>query len=219
LDRLRPLSLLLVVLVAAACDEDGGPRHLLYGQPAAEFRPVRGSVMTEGRILRRTTLGRRLESCLFRGDRQSVSVDAKVVERVGVAGQSLTFANRNRSGVYACDGGIDPAGERRPPWCGEVFGALADGRLLDPRLDVICRDRKGAPLAYAFVEPVAGAHWIGVDQGRYTEIYEVLAGLPVRIAGTRHVSVVNARATFEVTQYDVHGRELVKADLEAAVAG
>ena len=47
----------------------------------------------------------------------------------------------------------------------------------------------------------------------------MLAGLPVRIAGTRHVSVVNARATFEVTQYDVHGRELVKADLEAAVAG
>jgi hypothetical protein len=219
LDRLKPLSLVLVLLVAAACDEGGRQRHLLYGQAGPEFRPVRGSVMTEGRVLRRTTLGRRLESCLFRGDRASISVDAKVVERIGVAGESLTFANRNHTGVYACDGGIDSAGERRPPWCGEVFGALADGRLLDPRLDVICRDRKGAPLAYAFVEPVAGAHWIGVDQGPYTEIYEVLAGLPVRIAGTRHVSVANARATFEVTQYDVHGTELVKGDLEAAVAG
>jgi len=218
-DRLKPLSLLLLVLVAAACGEGGRPRHLLYGQAAPEFRPVRGSVLTESRVLRRTTLGRRLESCLFRGDRGGVSADAKVVERIGVAGESLTFANRNHTGVYACDSGIDPAGERRPPWCGEVFGALADGRLLDPRLDVICRDRKGAPLAYAFVEPVAAAHWVGVDQGRYVEIYEVLAGLPVRIAGTRHVSVANARATFEVTQYDVHGRELVKGDLEAAVAG
>ena len=114
---------------------------------------------------------------------------------------------------------IDPAGERSPPWCGEVFGALANGRLLDPRLDIVCRDRRAAPLAYAFVEPVAGAHWVGVDEGRYVEIYEVLAGLPVRVAGTRQVSVANARATFEVTQYDVHGRELVKGDLEAAVAG
>ena len=134
-------------------------------------------------------------------------------------GESLTFANRTGTGVYACDGGIDSAGERRPPWCGQVFGALADGRLLDPRLDVICRDREGAPLAYAFVEPVAGAHWIGVDQGRYTEIYEALAGLPVRVATTRRVSLAHARATFEVTQYDIRGRELVKGDLEASVAG
>ena len=219
MDGLRLLSLLFVVLVAAACDEGGRPRHLLYGQDAPEFHPVRGSVMTEGRILGRTTLGRRLESCLFRGDRANVSVDAKVVERVGVSGESLTFANRDHTGVYACDGGIDPAGERSPPWCGEVFGALANGRLLDPRLDIVCRDRRAAPLAYAFVEPVAGAHWVGVDEGRYVEIYEVLAGLPVRVAGTRQVSVANARATFEVTQYDVHGRELVKGDLEAAVAG
>jgi hypothetical protein len=219
LDRLKPLTLVLVVIVAAACDGGGRPRHLLYGQPAAEFRPARGSVMTEGRVLRRATLGRGLESCLPPADRAAVAVDAKVVERVGVFDQSLTFANRSGTGVYACDGGIDAAGERRPPWCGQVFGALADGRLLDPRLDVICRNRKSAPLAYAFVEPVAGAHWIGVDQGRYTEIYEVLAGLPVRVATARRVSLAHARATFEVTQYDVHGRQLVKGDLEAAVAG
>jgi hypothetical protein len=219
LDGLKALSLVLVVLVAAACSGGGRPRHLLYGQPAAEFRPVRGSVMTEGRIVRRATLGRRLDSCLFPADRTGVPVNAKVVDRVGVVGESLTFVNRNGTGVYACDGGIDSAGERRLPWCGEVFGALADGRLLDPRLDVICRDRKGAPLAYAFVEPVAGAHWIGIDQGRYTEIYEVLAGLPVRVATTRRVSLANARATFEVTQYDVHGRELMKGEVDAAVAG
>jgi len=219
MDGLRLLSLLFVVLVAAACDEGGRPRHLLYGQDAPEFHPVRGGVMTEGRILGRTTLGRRLESCLSPFDGANVAGNAMVVERTGVVGESLTFADRNHTGVYACDGGIDPAGERRPPWCGGSFGAFADGRLLDPRLDVICRDRRRAPLAYAFVEPVAGAHWIGVDQGRYTEIYEVLAGLPVRIGSTRHVNALAARASFEVTQYDVHGRELVRGVLEAAVAG
>ena len=141
------------------------------------------------------------------------------MERVGVDDESLTFRNRNGTGVYACDGGIDAAGEHRPPWCGEAFGALADGRLLDPRLDVSCRNRRGVPLAYAFVEPVAGAHWIGVDQGRYSEVYEVVAGLPVRVATTRRISLERARATFEITQYDVDGRELVTGDLEAAVAG
>jgi hypothetical protein len=142
-----------------------------------------------------------------------------VVERVGVDGESLTFPNRRGTGVYACDGGVDPVGERARPWCGAVFGELVDGRLLDPRLDVLCRTRKGAPLAYAFVQPVAGAHWIGVAQDGYTELYEVLAGLPVRIASTRDVSLDAARARFRVSQYDLVGRLLERGDLEAAVAG
>jgi len=219
LDRLKVAALVVLLFAGAACDSGGRPRRLLNGEAAAEFRPIRGSVLTEGRVLRRGTLGRRLESCLSPFDGANVAGNAMVVERTGVVGESLTFADRNHTGVYACDGGIDPAGERRPPWCGGSFGAFADGRLLDPRLDVICRDRRRAPLAYAFVEPVAGAHWIGVDQGRYTEIYEVLAGLPVRIGSTRHVNALAARASFEVTQYDVHGRELVRGVLEAAVAG
>jgi hypothetical protein len=219
LDRVKVAALVSLAFLAAACDRGGRPSRLLNGDAAAEFRPVRGSVLTEGRILRRGALGRRFESCLPLGDRANVAGDAIVVERTSVDGESLTFANRTHTGVYACDGGIDSAGERGPPWCGEAFGALADGRLLDPRLDVICRDRSRAPLAYAFVDPIAGTHWIGVDQGRYTEIYEVLAGLPVRIAGTRRIDTQKARATFEVTQYDLQGRELVRGRLEAAVAG
>jgi hypothetical protein len=205
--------------VAVACDSGGRPKQLLHGGKASEFRPVPGSVLASGRILRHGALGRRLDECLFRSDRAAVAPDALVVERVGVDGESLTFANRNRTGVYACDGGIDPAGERHLPWCGSVFGELDDGRLLDPRLDVNCRDRNGKPLAYAFVQPVAGAHWIGVEQDGYVEIYEVLAGLPVRIASTRGVITHEARATFDVTQYDLEGRELVRGELEAAVAG
>jgi hypothetical protein len=219
LDRLTLTALALVLFVTAACDSGGRPKRLLYGQRAAEFVPVRGSVIAEGRVLRRSMLGRRLDSCLFRGDRPHVGADALVVERVGVDGESLTFANRGRTGVYACDGGIDPAGERPRPWCGMVFGELVQDRLLDPRLDVLCRTPKGAPLAYVFVEPVAGAHWIGIEQDGYIEVYEVLAGLPVRVASTRNLSAHRARATFAVSEYDVEGRRLLREHLEAAVAG
>ena len=215
LDRLRIAALAFVVLVAAACDGRGRPSRLLNGDAAAEFRPVRGSVLTEARVQQSGAF----ESCLSGNERAHVAADALVVARISVSGESLTFANRDHTGVYACDGGIDSAGERSPPWCGEAFGVLADGRLLDPRLDVICHDRSRAPLAYAFVDPNAGAHWIGVDQGGYVEIYEALAGLPVRVASTRHVDAEGARAAFDVTQYDLHGRELVRGRLEAAVAG
>ena len=204
--------------MAAACGS-GRPRHLLSGEPAGEFRPVHGGVLTLSRALPAATLARRLDDCLFRSDRADVRADALVVERVGVKGESLTVANRGGAGIYACDGGIDPAGEHRLPWCGEVFGRLVAGRLLDPRLDVACLDRDRSPLAYAFVEPVTGAHWIGVDQGRYVEVYEVLAGLPVRVGTVRRVDPRRARATFDIRQYDVHGRELVRASLEATVAG
>jgi hypothetical protein len=205
--------------VAAACDSGGHPKELLYGGKASELRPVPGSVISVGRVLRRAALGRRLDECIVRGDRATVARDALVVERVGVDGESLTFANRNRTGVYACDGGLDPAGERHPPWCGTVFGELGDGHLLDPRLDINCRDRQGKALAYAFVQPVAGARWIGVEQDGYVEIYEALAALPVRIASTRGISTHEARTSFEVRQYDVEGRELVRSRLEARVAG
>lgn len=227
LDRLKrmgksgacAIGVALLVAVLPACAGHGRPERLLYGEPAAEFRPVKGSVMSQGRVLHRTTLGRRMESCLVPGDRAMIPADVVVVERIGVFGESLTFSNRRHTGVYACDGGIDAAGERPVPWCGTVFGRLVEGRLLDPRLDVRCKDRKGHPLGYAFVEPVRGAHWVGVDQGSYTEIYEVLAGLPVRVACARTVRADEARAEFEVTQYDLHGRELVKGRVEATVAG
>jgi hypothetical protein len=58
-----------------------------------------------------------------------------------------------------------------------------------------------------------------VEQGSYTEMYEVLAGFPVRIATRRHIHLDRSSAEFELTQYDVHGHELVKATVEAAVAG
>jgi hypothetical protein len=210
------VALSSLALFAAACSSGGGrPEHLLDGRPAPEFRPVRGSVIAVTRVLERSDV----QDCLAGIENEAVVPDATVVERTGVDGRSITFANRDGSHVYACDGGIDPAGERAPPWCGAVVGQRERGMLLDPRLDVVCVDRRQRALAYVFVEPVARARWIGVQQDGYVELNEVVAGLPVRVETTRGIDLGRARAVFEVTQYDAGGRELVRETLEAAVAG
>jgi hypothetical protein len=213
-DRLTIPAVCVLVLAVSGCGS-ARPKQLLDGEPAGEFRPVHGSVLALGRALPGTALGRRFAVCRP----PDVPADAVVVERIGVLGESLTFADRNRTTLHSCDGGIDPAGEHTPPWCNGSTGLLRAGKLLDPRLDIVCRDRRGTPLAYVWVEPVAGARWIGVDQGSYTEIYEVLAGLPVRVAGTRHVELERACGSFEVTQYDLSGRQLLRGLLVASVAG
>ncbi len=203
------------MLLAAACSGGGGrPAHLLDGRAAPEFRPVRNSVIAATRLLERADV----QGCGL-ADRSDVAADATVVERVGVDDHSITFANRDGSRVYACDGGVDPAGERAPPWCGGAVGEREHGRLLDPRLDVVCVDRSHRPLAYVFVEPVADSRWIGVREDGYVALYEVAAALPVRVAGGRGIDLENARAVFELTQYDAAGHELVREKLEAAVAG
>ena len=56
-------------------------------------------------------------------------------------------------------------------------------------------------------------------QGGYTEVYEVLAGLPVRVATLRGIQLGRSRASFAVTQFDATGKALVEGPLEAAVAG
>ena len=218
MDGLRLAMVLLTIALLAGCDSGGArPDRLLYGEAAQKLEAVSGSVIAIGRVLDGSTLGRRFTSCRPAG--AGIGTDAVVVERIGVFGESLTFADSGRKTVYACDGGTDPAGERKLPWCGSSAGRLLRGKVLDPRLDILCRDRKGRALAYAWVEPAAGVRWIGVDQGAYTEIYEVLAGLPVRIASTRGIELGRARATFDVTQYDEHGKEVIEGKLEAQVAG
>jgi hypothetical protein len=216
LDRLMLNVAAAAAVLAAGCGHGAGrPARLLDGRPAAHFLPVPDSVVGAARMLQRADV----HDCLSATDRATIPADTVVVERIGVDSRSLTFADRERTRVYACDGGIDAAGERAPPWCAAVFGELVEGRLLDPRLDVVCRDPARRPLAYAFVQPEAGARWIGVREDGYVELYEVLAGLPVRVAGTRGVDLETARATFEVAQFDAEGHELVHGALEAAVAG
>jgi hypothetical protein len=223
LDRLKiakgGAALLGAALFAASavgCEDDDRPQRLLYGAVAAEFRPVKGSVISRVRVLDARVLGRRFAICAEAGLGR-FPADTVVVERIGVFSESLTFADPAQKTLYACDGGTDPAGERQQPWCGGSAGILRNGRLLDPRLDVLCRTKEGERLAYAWVEPAAGVRWVGVDQGSWSEMYEAAAGLPVRVATRRNIH--GSQARFEITQYDTHGRELVKGTLEAAVAG
>jgi hypothetical protein len=213
------MKLAVAVMLAFLVTRCGSsrPKRLLNGEAAAGFGPVHGSVLSIARVLDAVTLGGRFSLCADQSAGGDFTPGTVVVERIGVFSESLTFRERNGKALYACDGGVDPAGEHRPPWCGGSVGVPQSGRLLDPRLDVLCRTKEGHPLAYAWIEPVPGSRWIGVDQGSYTEVYEVLAGLPARVATRRNIH--GTRAGFDVTQYDIHGRELVRGRIEAAVAG
>ena len=106
LDRLSIVALGLG-LVLAGCENGGSPsaaRRLLYGEPAQELTAVPGSVIAIGRVFDAATLGRRFTSCSPGG-----AVDgAVVVERIGVFGESLTFADDAGKTLYSCDGGTDP---------------------------------------------------------------------------------------------------------------
>jgi hypothetical protein len=218
LDRLSAIALATVVLAGGCCrggGEAATPERLLYGEPAQTFAPVPGSVVAAGRVLDASTLGRRFASCSPGADANG----AVVVERIGVFSESLSFTNERGTTLYSCDGGDDPSRERPPPWCGRSVGRLLHGRLIDPRLDILCRERNGRPLAYLWIDPVRQAHWIGVDQGAYSELYEVLAGLPVRVGTNRGIQLGRARARLDVTQYDAHGKPLLQGIVEAAVAG
>jgi hypothetical protein len=217
LDRLSLVLLVVVATLLAGCDKDNDkrPDTLLYGEAAQQFTPISGSVVTAGRVLSGTTVGRRFSAC----KPDDVRNDATVVERIGVFAESLTFRAADGKTLYSCDGGTDPANERKPPWCGGSAGHLADGKLLDPRLDIICRDREGHPLAYVWIEPIAGARWIGVDQESYVELYEVLGEFPVRVASTRDVDLGRSSALLVISQYDEHGNQLITGKLEARVAG
>jgi hypothetical protein len=69
LDRLSRVALLAVgAALLSACDKDDGgrPERLLYGEAAQELTPVPNSVVTIGRALDGTTLGRRFASCRLR---------------------------------------------------------------------------------------------------------------------------------------------------------
>ena len=209
---------LLVMLIVGCRDQVSRPSRLLDGTPAGHFRPVRGSVLTNTRVVTRGLLGARFTACLASDDGRRFPSGTRVIERVGVEGESLTFTDSGRDAIWACDGGADPARERAPPWCGVSVGRLFEGRLLDPRLDVGCRTHDGERLAYAWIQPVGGARWIGVDAGSYVEIYEVVAALPVRVATTHGIGR-HATAILAVTQYAADGTELVEQAVEAAVAG
>jgi hypothetical protein len=142
---------------------------------------------------------------------------APLVERVGVASETVTF--RSRSGLHACEDAPGPREQGRR-WCGNAFSRPYDRRLRDPSLDIAgCRTEEGDILGFAWVEPHAAARYLAVGQPSYTEVYETAGGLPVRIATTSGVEVEGSRASFELSEHDAEGKLLRRYRLQAAVAG
>jgi len=204
LDRLSVSAIACAsLLAAAACGSSGGKKT-----PARFVDSVR---VRHVRLPAGGAIGRCLALTSFR--RGAVLV----VDRRGRLTRSLTVAQRGSPDVFACDATGVPL-ERRE-WCGASAGRLGNGRVTDPRLALLCRDRRGRHVAAAFVNPLPTARWVAVEQPRFSELYPAAAGLPVRIATVAGVDYEHARATFRIAQLDAHGRVLSRARLVAHVAG
>lgn len=226
----RALSALAAALTAAlattasACS--GGsdvPPTLVDGSPATvsdvRFESVDGPVLrTEER---RTSLAiaramPRTAACLGSGWNSRPA--PPVVHRVGVSGESVTFAGDSGRTVQACDGSGSP--RTSPTWCGHAFGRLVGGRLRDPRLDLGgCHTSDGDPVAFAWIDPGPGARYVIVERRGYSEAYATGAGLPVRVAVTEGIEPARTLATFGVTEHTASGRLLRRRELEAVVSG
>ena len=205
-----------------ACESDRAPATLMNGSPALKPRVVlehvsHPAVLTTTRIVAgdRARPGSLTATCLR--DLAAARTPRRVVERVGVAASSVTFADA--SGLYGCDDGPG-AHENGRRFCGTSFGRLYDGRLRDPRLDLAdCRTTTGDPLAFLWVEPARTTRYIAVEQPGYAEVYEVRGRLPVRIATIAGVDVEGARARFVLSEHDRDGRLVRRDTVDAVVAG
>ena len=205
MDRLKRLALvgLALLLAAVACGSGGGKKGV--GRVVDRVRVFDVALPAGG------SLGRCLRLTSFRTGR------VVFVERVGRVTRSLTLAQIGRPEIFACDKTGVPLEGRQ--WCGFSAGKRRGRRLIDPRLSILCSDRRGRHVAAAFVNPLRAARWIGVGEGSSLELYPTAAGLPVRIASTHGVDYGRARATFRITQFGRDGHVLARGRLVAQVAG
>jgi hypothetical protein len=225
--RLPPFAALVVTasILVAACDgsDDGAPTRLMDGSPPAvlsvDLEGVEGkSVLTSVRVADAMDLdgAPRVATCL-QDDWKRRPLGAIVV-RVGVRGESVTFRDQSRRGLYGCDNSEGPREEDRS-WCGGAFGRLYAGHLRDPRLDMgACRARDGGPLGFAWIEPQPDVEYVVVEQSGYAEVYAVAGGLPIRVT-TSDVETERSRAAFEVSEHASDGTRIDDYRLEARVAG
>lgn len=217
-----PVTLGLVCL-ATGCLHDSAPAPPTMLSDGSGARPPRvaldgvagPTVATRVRAVRSNAVedGSAAARCLGSSGRSA----GLVVERTDVHGASVTYLGPGRRAAYACDraGNGSTAVE---PWCGRAFGRLEQGRLRDPRLDLICRDEDGEPLAFVWVQPRRAAAYVVVAHRGYNEVYPVVGAVPVRIAGD-DVDIASSRATFAISEHAADGRRLRDYELEAAVSG
>jgi hypothetical protein len=209
---------------AGGCSVDErAPTRLLDGSPATSpavtLEAPMPQILTKALTIpvsnaRRGTFAGR---CLSGWDARPI--DGQSVQRIGVAGRSLTFVERSGTTLGGCDEDTPGRAAAREP-CGRAVGRLERGRLLDPRLDLAgCRTPAGQPVAFAWLDPGPGAAFVGVRQPGYVEVYPIAADLPVRLSTTSNISLRDSSASFEVSEHDARGRLLRDSRLEARVAG
>jgi hypothetical protein len=203
-DRLRAVCALCVaaagLLLAAGCRDHAKPERIVRS-------PVR---VTTGDGSPSPALRR----CLARYGDLRLSRRARVVERHGLLGASVTIADPASPLLYGCDLAADTTRV-----CGGSVGVWRHGRLNDPRLDIICRGRNGRTLGAAWAVPMRRARTIAVHEEDRVEVYPVAGGLPVRIWTRDGVDVGRSSAVFDVGQLGADGRELARTRLRAMVAG
>jgi hypothetical protein len=216
--------LAVVLHLAVACSGGGSdpPSTLMDGspsrEPSVELEGASGSaVLTKVRVVDIGAVepGSLSSDCL-RGPAQDAAEPVRLVERIGVASETVTV--QAGDGLHGCDNAPGPREDERR-WCGTAFGLLHGGRLRDPRLGLGCRTAEGDLIGLAWVEPHARARYVVVRQPGYAEVYETAGGLAVRIATTSGIDVASSSAAFDVSEHDSGGRLLREYRLEAAVAG
>lgn len=135
------------------------------------------------------------------------------VIRTGPLIDSVTLRADRDARIYGCDR-TGVAFERRR-WCATAVGTLRGRRVTDPRLQLLCRDRRGRRVATAWVNPSARARRVVVDD----IAYPAAGGLPIRVASTRGIDYARARARFDIRELDGRGRLVVRRRLLAQVSG
>jgi hypothetical protein len=189
------------LLLAAGCrGHANSARHVFVGH-------VRAGPVSQVRAAQ-------LHACLRRFPDLHATGRTRVVERTGLLGANLTISDPGSPWLYACD--FTP-GRRR--LCGGAVGEWRGGRLNDPRLDILCTDRRGHALGAAWVVPLPRARSVAVRERRMTEVYPVAGGLPVRVWTRDGVRYERSSADFDVTQRDRRGHAIAHERLHAAVAG
>lgn len=206
----------------AGCSDGGKvPEFLLDGSPAPSapqsvVESTERVVMTRARVVRADLADRLVAACARR--MPGLGTATILVERVGVSGASITFRSRAAPHVRGCDRSGVPS-ESGSPWCGVSIGKLGSGGVTDPRLGILCRDRAGGNVAFAWVNPSARARWLGVEQEGYVELYRVAGGLPVRVSSRAGVKLESSSATFRIVEFAADGARIRERELVARVAG
>jgi hypothetical protein len=217
------LGVVIALIAIAGCGGGDSPPQLVDGttaaDPPAALNGLDDAVLTRAIVENESDLDLdEYEACAVPRD----GGDRTVVERTGLNGSSLTIESGRL--LFGCDKIPDPLTAEDPDlpyggiWCASPNGRLSKGGLNDPRLS-LCPNTNDEYTAFAWVEPQPETKWIVISEARTSEVYEVAASLPVRVATTDGVEPESSRASFDVGEYGADGKKLREYALDAAVAG